>query len=96
MIFLQSSILFPYFLGLIRPTLTKVSCVWYNKFTDRGQVKTEYLVPHILIPEFLDPYLHRHGTLKANSLVRLLVFPYPCKCGSFCFTLAWITYEIEW
>ena len=27
---------------LYAPTLTKVSCVWYNKSTDRGRVKIEY------------------------------------------------------
>ena len=37
------------------------------------------------LSEFLDSHLHRHGTWKANKNVRPFVFPYPCKCESFCF-----------
>ena len=36
----QNSI--PVILALYAPTLTKVSCVWYNKCADRGRWKIEY------------------------------------------------------
>ena len=33
--------------------------------------------------------------MKANRFVRPFVFPYPCKCESFCFALTWLTYQVE-
>lgn len=99
MTFLRNSILFPSFLSLIHPTLTKVSSVWYNEATDRDRLKTELCATAVTTVSHsferqrssIQSYRLVHTSardIESEQTVRSFVFPSRHMCESFCFALA--------